>query len=117
MPILAPKSNLNSIFIPYFDWEGGLAQPVVTSFWPQIGPLLQTRMCAEQEKNAVHWFQALEMCIMHMKTVPGTQNRVFLSVTVRCRRFEDPLCQRQGREQEVQEIGPALRSTAWLACV
>ena len=66
MPVFAPKSNLNSIFIPYFDWEGGLAQPVVTSFWPQIGPQLQTRMCAEQEKKAVHWFQALEMCIMHM---------------------------------------------------
>ena len=34
----------------------GLAQPVVTSFWPQIGPQLQTRMCTEQEKNAAHWF-------------------------------------------------------------
>ena len=55
MPVFAPKSNLNSIFIPYFDWEGGLAQPVVTSFWPQIGPQLQTRMCAEQEKTPAHW--------------------------------------------------------------
>ena len=66
MPVFAPKSSLKSILIPYFDWEGGLAQPVVTSVWPQIGPQLQTRMCAEQEKKAVHWFQALEMCILHM---------------------------------------------------
>jgi hypothetical protein len=56
MPVFAPKSNLNSIFIPYFDWEGGLAQPVVTSFGPQIGPQSQMRMCTEQEKTAAHWF-------------------------------------------------------------
>ena len=66
MPVFAPKSNLESIFIPYFDWKGDLAQPVVTSFGPQIGPQLQMRMCTEQEKNAAHWFQAPEMCIVHM---------------------------------------------------
>ena len=63
MPVFAPKSNLNSIFIPYFDWEGGLAQPVVTSFWPQIGPQLQTRMCTEQEKMLPTGFK-LRRCVL-----------------------------------------------------
>ena len=63
---VARASNLKLIFIPYFDCEVGPAQHVFTSFRPQIGPQLQTRMCTEQEKNAAHWFQAPEMCIVHM---------------------------------------------------
>ena len=50
MPLFAPKIQLEIDFIPYFDWEGGLAQPVITSVLPQIGPQLQTRMCTAQEK-------------------------------------------------------------------
>ena len=56
--------------------------PLSPMFSLKLDHSLEALLCAEQEKKSALHFQAPEMCIMHIKTAPVTQNRLFLSVTV-----------------------------------